>query len=190
MKMVSKTNDDSFYNWPLMTSSDLNIDIRKKNHPNKTESPYRALERFFPRLSILLSFRVTQGGHFDPPPPPWRSWLKPPPGRGLVKQDCFVSSSLMAVFIHCHLLESGHASVGGHACYCVLTCRVQWQHYVCIFNSKIILYKPIYYVCSLEGCARWTAKRGWQSVGCALWSEKDVYLSSVLPKLDLYDSKL
>ena len=44
----------------------------------------RTLDRRIAQLSSFPSFRV-RGGSFCPPP--WRRWLRPPPGRGLKERD-------------------------------------------------------------------------------------------------------
>ena len=65
--------------WPLLTS----IFTWAKKWPKwlRTGS-LRAVDRRIARPSSFPSFRVRGGGHFGPPPP-WRRWLRPPPGRGL-----------------------------------------------------------------------------------------------------------
>ena len=65
--------------WPLLTS----IFTWAKKWPKWLQTgSLRAVDRRIPRPSSFPSFRVREGGHFGPPPP-WRRWLRPPPGRGL-----------------------------------------------------------------------------------------------------------
>ena len=65
--------------WPLLTS----IFTWAKKWPKwlRTGS-LRAVDRRVARPSSFPSFRV-RGGVILAPPPPWRRWLRPPPGRGL-----------------------------------------------------------------------------------------------------------
>ena len=69
--------------WPLLTS----IFTWAKKWPKwlRTGS-LRAVDRRISRPSSIPSFRV-RGGWLSHcrilPPPPWRRWLRPPPGRGL-----------------------------------------------------------------------------------------------------------
>ena len=63
--MVSKTNDDSFYNWPLMTSSDLNIALRKKITLKALIELSNAFFRVF--LSFLV-FELRRVVILTPPP--------------------------------------------------------------------------------------------------------------------------
>ena len=66
--------------WPLLTS----IFTWAKKWPKwlRTGS-LRAVDRRIARPSSFPSFRVRGGGVILAPPPPWRRWLRPPPGRGL-----------------------------------------------------------------------------------------------------------
>ena len=64
--------------WPLVTSI---LTWAKKCRKYFRRYSLRAIERFFPCLSIPLSFWVRKCGHFDPlSPPPGQRWLRPPPG--------------------------------------------------------------------------------------------------------------
>ena len=66
--------------WPLLTSAELNIYLREKWPKWLRTGSLRAFDGRIARSSSFPSFRV-EGDHFDPPPPPWRRWLRPPPGR-------------------------------------------------------------------------------------------------------------
>ena len=83
MANIPKNTTVRSKSWPLLTSGDLNIDLRKKYPIYFWKTLLRAIDRLIACLPSPISFWVTWGGHFDPPPPPWRSWLRPPPGRGL-----------------------------------------------------------------------------------------------------------
>ena len=67
--------------WPLLTS----IFTWAKKWPKwlRTGS-LRAVDRRIARPSSFPSFRVRGGGGILAPPP-WRRWLRPSPGRGLVR---------------------------------------------------------------------------------------------------------
>ena len=65
--------------WPLLTSI---LTWAKKRPKWLRTGSLRAVDRRIARPSSFPSFRVRGGGHFGPPPP-WRRWLRPPPGRGL-----------------------------------------------------------------------------------------------------------
>ena len=65
--------------WPLLTSI---LTWAKKWPKWLRTGSLRAVDRRIARPSSFPSFRVRGGGHFGPPPP-WRRWLRPPPGRGL-----------------------------------------------------------------------------------------------------------
>ena len=64
-----------------MTSANLNIHLSEKWPKWLRTGSLRAFDGRIARSSSFSSFRV-EGDHFDPPPP-WRRWLRPPPGRGL-----------------------------------------------------------------------------------------------------------
>ena len=68
--------------WPLLTSI---FTWAKKWLKWLRTGSLRAVDRRIARPSSFPSFRV-RGGSFWPPPPPWRRWLRPPPGRGLNDQ--------------------------------------------------------------------------------------------------------
>ena len=40
---------------------------------------------FFRFFLSLLVFELRGVVFLTPPPPPWRRWLRPPPGRGLIR---------------------------------------------------------------------------------------------------------
>ena len=58
---------------------------RKKNDRNDFERSRWELSIAFFRVFLALLVFELVGGHFDPPPPPGRRWLRGPPGRGLSK---------------------------------------------------------------------------------------------------------
>ena len=64
-----------------MTSANLNIHLSEKWPKWLRTGSLRAFDGRIARSSSFSSFRV-EGDYFDPPPP-WRRWLRPPPGRGL-----------------------------------------------------------------------------------------------------------
>ena len=82
-----------------MTSADLNIHLSEKWPKWLRTGSLRAVDRRIARPSSFPSFRV-RGGHFGPPP--WRRWLRPPPGRGL-KGVCLLHLSSENIF---HVLRS------------------------------------------------------------------------------------
>ena len=66
--------------WPLLTST---FTWAKKLPKWLRMGSLRALSNAVsPGLLAFLVFEL-DGGHFAPPPPPWRRWLRPPPGSGL-----------------------------------------------------------------------------------------------------------
>ena len=65
-----------------MTSADLNIHLSEKLPKWLRTGSLRAVDRRIARPSSFTSFWV-RGGSFCPPP--WRRWLRPPPGRGLTR---------------------------------------------------------------------------------------------------------
>ena len=72
--------------WPLMTSGDLNIALRWKMTEILSNVRIESNRMLLPRLSSPLSFWV-RGGWLHTPPPLWRSWPRPPLGRGL--NNCY-----------------------------------------------------------------------------------------------------
>ena len=64
-----------------MTSAVLNIHLSEKWPKWLRTGSLRAVDRRIARPSSFPSFRVRGGVILAPPP--WRRWLRPPPGRGL-----------------------------------------------------------------------------------------------------------
>ena len=74
---------------PLVTSGDLNVDLSEKESSSKVESRnsfesthWCQSNAFYRGFVSLLVFELG-GVVILPPPPTWRRWLRPPPGRGL-----------------------------------------------------------------------------------------------------------
>ena len=84
--------------WPLLTS----IFTWAKKWPKwlRTGS-LRAVDRRIARPSSFPSFRVRGGVIL--PPPPWRRWLRPPPGRGLKVPNVTINNEYyLAWHVHIH----------------------------------------------------------------------------------------
>ena len=95
--------------WPLLTS----IFTWAKKWPKwlRTGS-LRAVDRRIARPSSFPSFRVRGGGSFWPPPP-WRRWLRPPPGRGLNKSFTQVRGGIICTCARAHPFSISRKRLGG-----------------------------------------------------------------------------
>ena len=90
--------------WPLLTSI---FTWAKKWLKWLRTGSLRAVDLRIARPSSFPSFRV-RGGHLAPPPP-WRRWLRPPPGRGLMPITLQCRSRWQGL---CHADENGGGGGG------------------------------------------------------------------------------
>ena len=66
-----------------MTSGDLRFDLSEKIPDVTSAGTFGFFRMPFTASFYLLVSELDEGGGAFDPPPPWRCWLRPPPGRGL-----------------------------------------------------------------------------------------------------------
>ena len=85
----SRKNDMTLHqNWSLVTSGDLNIDLSEKWLKHFRLYSFRAIERFFPCLSIPISFESSRVVILPHPHPLTRAKMAETATRARVKMMC------------------------------------------------------------------------------------------------------